>query len=119
MKILIVDDQEIDREVIKKILSDYEVIEESNGTSAWRKLLEDKDIELLISDVLVPDMDGRELVHLLRHNEALCDLPVILISGGFSDGMIDFEDKVNPEKTKFLLKPLSKDELIKTIKELV
>ncbi|GEM_PF-6437531 len=119
MKVLIVDDQEIDREVIKKMLSEYEVVEESNGTSAWRRLLEDPSIKLLVSDVLVPDMDGRELVHLLRSNEALCDLPVILISGGFSDGMIDFEDKVNPEKTKFLLKPLSKDELTKVIKELL
>lgn len=119
MKVLIVDDQEIDRELVKRMISDYETIEEPSGTTAWRRLLEDKEITLLISDILIPDMDGRELVHLIRHNEDLCDLPVILISGGFSDGMIDFEDKVNPEKTRLLLKPLSKDELIKTIKELL
>lgn len=119
MKVLIVDDQDIDRELIKRMLSEFKIIECPSGTSAWQALLEDSSISVVVSDILMPDMDGRELVHLLRHNEDLCDLPVVLVSGGFSDGMIDFEDKVNPEKTRLLLKPLSKDELIKTIKELL
>ena len=59
MKILVVDDEQLIREVIKEYLENdgYEVIEASNGEEAIDKALKD-DISLIIMDIMMPKLDG-------------------------------------------------------------
>ena len=83
-KILVVDDSRIVRASIRKHLAaDYELVEEGDGLAGWNRLCADPGIQLLISDLSMPELDGMELVARVRAAEEarIRELPVIIISG--------------------------------------
>lgn len=78
--ILIVDDNSELRIFIKECLSDkYTVTEANNGIEAL-KIIENKNIDIIISDIMMPVMDGLELCNELKSNIAYSHLPLILLS---------------------------------------
>lgn len=82
-KILVVDDDEEVRVVVAEFLEDfgYSVVQADGGKSALRLLEEIPSLQLIISDIRMPDMSGIELTDLATARKA--DLKVILISGYF------------------------------------
>ncbi len=80
-KILLVDDEEAIRKMIRAILGVelYEFGEAVNGLEA-QALLEKQHFDLIITDVIMPDCDGIELVMAIRRK--LPDIKVIVMSGG-------------------------------------
>jgi DNA-binding NtrC family response regulator len=80
-RILLVDDEEAIRSMISVVLKadDREFVEAANGSEA-QELLSASSFDLVISDVIMPDCDGIELVMSIRHKHP--DLPVIIMSGG-------------------------------------
>jgi DNA-binding NtrC family response regulator len=80
-KILLVDDEEAIRKMVRVILGDefYEFAEASNGLDA-QVLLGKQPFDLIITDVIMPDCDGIELVMAVRRK--LPDIKVIVMSGG-------------------------------------
>lgn len=81
-KILIVDDTDINREILAEMLGgDYIILEASNGKEAL-SLLQDKstEISLVLLDMVMPEMDGLELLEIMGKNGMLSDIPVIMIS---------------------------------------
>ena len=62
-KVLIVEDEIINREILKRILSDdYEVLEASNGSEALDILKKTRGINAIILDIIMPVMDGMEFL---------------------------------------------------------
>jgi CheY-like chemotaxis protein len=84
--ILVVEDEDAVRAVACRILRrhGYEVIEPSSATEALAIALE-RDIDLVLTDVVMPHMSGRELAEALR--EAKPELPVLFMSG-YSQGVL-------------------------------
>ncbi|WP_410499261.1 response regulator [Chitinibacter sp. S2-10] len=83
-RILVVDDSRIVRATIKKHLSEmYDLVEEGDGEAGWRRLMSDESIDLLLSDLTMPELDGLGLLARVRASgEArLHYLPIIIISG--------------------------------------
>lgn len=83
MRVLVVDDAEINRELLEDILSDagMETVSASEGAEAMEILEKDfQDIQAVVTDLVMPGMDGFELLQQLRNNRKLCDIPVIVIS---------------------------------------
>jgi len=80
-KILLVDDEEAIRKMVRAILGDelYEFAEAGNGLDA-QAVLEKQKFDLVITDVIMPDCDGIELVMAVRRK--LPDIKVIVMSGG-------------------------------------
>lgn len=80
-KILLVDDEEAIRKMVRAILGGelYEFWEAFNGLEA-QLLLEKQKFDLVISDVIMPDCDGIELLMAVRHK--FPDMKVIIMSGG-------------------------------------
>ncbi|WP_404375809.1 response regulator [Vreelandella aquamarina] len=80
--ILLVDDDEQFRYTAKQMLQidNYRVIEASQGKEAIKALESHHDIELVITDICMPEMDGTELIRSLK--ERYPSLPVLAISGG-------------------------------------
>lgn len=80
-KVLVVDDVEDIRNGIKDILENigYIVTTAANGIQAI-SIIKDKPIDLIITDILMPDMDGIELCR--KTKELYPDMKFILISGG-------------------------------------
>lgn len=66
--ILIVEDEEINRRILKKLLSKYyDVFEAENGEEAWKLISEKKDeISAVLLDIIMPVMDGHMLLKLIR-----------------------------------------------------
>jgi signal transduction histidine kinase len=103
-KILIVDDKPQNLYVLEKLLGqlEVEVLQTTSGIEALGLSLE-HDFCLAIVDVQMPEMDGYELVELLRGNPSTTSLPVIFISAIYSDeyhhrkgydtGAVDFLSK--------------------------
>jgi two-component system sensor histidine kinase/response regulator len=104
-KILIVDDKPQNLYVLEKLLAqieEVEVLKANSGPEALELTLE-YDFCLAIVDIQMPEMDGYELVELLRGNPATANLPVIFVSAIFSDeyhhrkgydaGAVDFMSK--------------------------
>jgi PAS domain S-box-containing protein len=85
--VLVVDDQDVQRTIIKKHLlelSDVEVIEAGNGVEALA-LLKSASVSLLITDLGMPEMDGFALLKEVRGNPSFETLPIIVNSSASSD----------------------------------
>lgn len=115
MKILIVDDEPLIREVIKEYcaLENYEVIEAENGVEALEKI-KTNDIDIIVLDIMMPKLDGFST---LKEIKQIKNIPVILLSArkeefdklmGFDLGSDDY-----------MTKPFSPKELIARIKAIL
>lgn len=78
--ILLVEDNQELRSFIRDTLAEYyQVYEAGNGTEAL-KVIENNNIDIIISDVVMPVMDGIELCNELKTNTAYSHIPIILLS---------------------------------------
>ena len=79
--ILVVDDDAAIREVVVDILemSDYRVKTASNGVDALKQIKQDAPIAVLL-DLMMPLMDGRELLHRCRLDPQCAHLPIAIMS---------------------------------------
>src|SRR5574344_1843937 len=82
-KILIVDDVEINRDILSLILEDlYEIIQAEDGEQAINILNErSNDISAILLDLIMPKVDGYEVIKYLKEQKFLKNIPVIIISG--------------------------------------
>ena len=100
--ILIVDDTEMNIDILVEALQDdYELIVAINGLEAI-ELLEEQKPDLILLDIMMPEMDGYEVLKKLKKNIDLESIPVILLSAitdsdskskGFSLGAVDYVTK--------------------------
>jgi two-component system cell cycle sensor histidine kinase/response regulator CckA len=114
--ILLVEDEEGLRSLNARGLRSrgYSVIEASNGVEAL-EALEEKDgaVDLVVSDVVMPEMDGPTLLRAMRvHNP---DLKIIFVSGYAEDAFAKSLDE--DEKFEFLPKPFTLSQLVGKVKE--
>ena len=81
-KILIVDDSEFNRAILKEILEEtYEIIEADGGKEALHKIDEyGMKISLVLLDIIMPEKDGFEVLKYMEEERLISDIPVIIIS---------------------------------------
>jgi len=116
--ILVVEDEPAVREIVSTILKDtgYDVFEASNGREALDRYGEHPEhIDLLITDVVMPEMYGTQLAETLR--ETRPDMNVLFISG-YTDASIQ-ERTLLEEDAHFLQKPFKPKFLLKKIEEIL
>lgn len=122
LPILVVDDNEFIRASMIKFLQSnrYNVIGSANATDAMKKLSEQL-FSIIITDVLMPDTDGFELVdHIRGQSEPLCSTPIIAISGGGRTVDADAVLGALEEKVDLILKkPFSKKDLLDNVARLI
>lgn len=118
---LIVEDEETAAQLIDKMLSKlgFETILCTNGKTAFEVLMHDQEvIDIVITDIVMPDMNGKELLHLIRSNEATMDIPVVIVSGLIEEKELgDLARRYNPSLTKFITKPVDPDKLQTCLEE--
>ncbi|MCH7832771.1 MAG: response regulator, partial [Proteobacteria bacterium] len=116
--VLLVEDEDAVRMFGARALRNkgYNVLEAENGEGALDVInATDENIDLIISDVVMPGMDGHTLVQLVRHE--LPDVKVILMSGYAEDV---FRDEIDRDPTiEFLAKPFSLRGLASKVKEVM
>ena len=81
-KILIVDDSELNRAILTEILCDeYSIIEAENGLQALKIMKEhEKEISLILLDIVMPDLDGFAVLDVMKKDQIIEHIPVIMIS---------------------------------------
>ena len=110
--ILLVDDEENYRELIAKVLTkaEYTVLQAADGMGAL-SLLERSNVDLVISDILMPVLNGYALVARLR--EKWPDMPVILTTGFLSP---DAAKSMMKGSVDFIPKPINAETLLDMVR---
>ncbi len=117
--ILVIDDDPILRQVIRLALeaAGHTVLRGENGRKAVESI-EHEHIDLLITDILMPEMDGVETVRAVRRVQP--NLPIIAISGGGPGNVADYLGLARVfGATATLTKPIHPEELLQLVSQLV
>ena len=115
-RILLVDDEDLVRRMIKTVLNfhGYQVVEAEDGIDAVEKFrAASPKIDLVLMDYHLPRLNGREA--LVRIREIDPKLPAVIFSGGLHDGI----DDAGLEGVAFLHKPFENAELFRLVRELL
>lgn len=116
--ILIVDDDLVNLTVLGSLLEKhhYQVTQAIDGKSAL-DILSHKSFDLLIFDVMMPNMNGFELTEIVRQENPLEALPIVFLSA--SSSAEDIESGKRCGGNGYLTKPIQKDKLIPCIEKLI
>ena len=80
-KILIVDDSKLNRDILKEILGEtYNYLEAENGNQAIQMIGENIGIDLMLLDINMPQMNGFEVLEIMKRSQCIAETPVIMIS---------------------------------------
>ncbi|MHB1951458.1 MAG: response regulator [Acidiferrobacteraceae bacterium] len=115
-RILIADDSRVIRKVIAQILkSDFDLIEKEDGEAAWQALQSDT-VDVVITDMEMPRMDGCGLLSRLRTSDrsVLQNLPVIVITGAEDDETKNRAFECGA--TDFITKPIDRIQLLARVR---
>ncbi|MDX2243625.1 MAG: PAS domain S-box protein [Leptolyngbyaceae cyanobacterium bins.302] len=115
-KILVVDDKWENRSVISNLLSPigFEVLEAIDGRDGWQQLL-DFCPDLVITDLMMPDKDGFELINQIRNSESFKDLIIIVSSASVFEA--DQYRSIEAGGNDFLPKPVLAGELLQKLQK--
>ena len=111
-RILIVDDEILTHRILKYLLQPkYEVYSKLNGREAFDFLMMDGLFDLIITDVEMPLLNGKELIEKLNARSSMANIPVIMISGNeeFDPTSLIHSNQIR----SFMRKPIETD-LFKT-----
>ena len=118
--VLIVDDDFINRKLISVLLKKHpdligQMTEAENGAEALTKVKEDSSINLILLDIMMPILDGREFIKIFRSEESNNSIPIIVLSTDDTQRTTVF----NLGADAFLLKPIKEGDLIHAIEKLI
>lgn len=116
LKILIVDDEEINLEVMKAHLTDpgLELVTVTRGQEALDILNEQADFDLVLLDVMMPGMSGFEVCRTIRKRYLPSELPVIIITA--KDQIEDLVQAFSIGANDYIAKPFSRAEFLARVK---
>ena len=116
IKILVVDDESRMRKLVRDFLvrKDYDVLEAGDGEEALDIFYKDKEVALIILDVMMPKMNGWEVVREVRENSKV---PIIMLTakGDESDELMGFDLGVD----EYIAKPFSPKILVARVEAIL
>ena len=118
LKVLIVDDDFINRKLLQALLKKYpdiirDTVEAENGSEALAAIKGDPGINLVLLDVIMPVLDGKEFLKVFRSDSNNSGTPVLVLTTDDTQKSAIFELGADD----FLLKPINEDELINKIRK--
>jgi len=114
-KILIVDDDKISREIFQEYLKDFSesLIMFEDGKCAYEKLSSENKISLVITDIIMPEMDGWELIKKIRGLPKHKKTPIIVVTS--AEELDDISKLFELGGLWFFNKPIEKTKLIELV----
>lgn len=114
--LLVEDNEELLVLMVRLLQGRYHILKAGNGVEAL-DILEREEVDLIVSDVMMPQMDGIELCHTIKNKFETCHIPFILLTAMISD-----EDRVEGYKSGadgYICKPLRLSVLLAKIENLL
>lgn len=118
-KVLVVDDVELNRDILEEILKDeYTVIQAENGKRALEIIQNDQEeIAVILLDLIMPEMDGFQVLEVIKENKWMDKMPVLIISG---ENSVEIEKKCfDYGISDFIKKPFDNKLVKKRVKNVV
>ena len=114
--ILVVDDDSVARRIARRTLEQagYKVSESADGETALRRLREDDPYSLVVLDLDMPHVGGREVVREVRNSAATAGLPVLVLTG--TEGAGSEIELIDAGADDYLRKPLDPPRFISRVK---
>lgn len=106
-KILLAEDGTVDALLLRNILTraGYHVVTVPNGARALEVLESDPDIDMVVTDVVMPEMDGAELLRTIRSRKNLARLPVVFVTATSDSTLV--REALGLGLGGYILKPLT------------
>jgi signal transduction histidine kinase len=119
MKILTVDDNPDDRVLLERALMSqgHFVLSAPNGARAWERAL-DSPPDLIISDIMMPEMDGFELCRRVKTDDRLRHVPFIFYTATYVEEK-DEQLALSLGASRFLIKPLELPDFLDAVKAVI
>ena len=115
MKILVAEEDENSRQLLETVLlgEGFEVVSFDNGLKAFAHL-QTEVVDLIVSDILMPEMDGYGLCRAVKQNHSLQNVPFIFYTATYTSSQ-DERFALSLGATKFLIKPMVMTDLLQVI----
>ncbi|GAB7023374.1 response regulator [Salidesulfovibrio brasiliensis] len=110
-KILIAEDDRISQKLAVKIVEEmgHQAYVSPHGKHAYEALMASNDFDMLMTDIMMPEMDGRQLIQTLRGDQQFANFPIIIMSAVV--GVSEISNLLKLGATLFLAKPLDRKEI--------
>lgn len=105
-KILIAEDDPLSQRFVSTVVErmGHSAFVSPNGRHAWETIRAENQFDLLITDIMMPGMDGTTLIRTIRGEERFKELPIIIMSAFI--GMSDISNLLDIGATWFMAKPV-------------
>lgn len=115
-KVLVVDDEIRNIFALGKILEDkeIEVLEAENGKIAVDVLKDNKNVDLVLMDIMMPEMDGYEAMTIIRKTPEINNIPIICLTAKAMKE--DYEKAISSGANDYLSKPIDENKLFSMLK---
>ncbi|MDJ0517639.1 MAG: ATP-binding protein [Trichodesmium sp. MO_231.B1] len=115
-KIMIVDDEPVNLQVLVNILSlqNYSIVQAMDGIEALKIIEQGYQPDVILLDVMMPKMTGYEVTQKLRKNFLPSELPILMLTA--KNQVYDLVEGLNAGANDYLTKPISKNELMARLK---
>ncbi|ADU62883.1 MAG: response regulator [Pseudodesulfovibrio sp.] len=117
--ILIVDDSKTVRNLVAFIMKKegFKVTTAEDGLDGLEKLYSAKEVDLIVSDVNMPRMDGLTFIKTVREQEAYRDIPIVVLSTEGQDK--DIQTGLTVGANLYMVKPAQPEKLVRNVKMLL
>ena len=114
-KILAIDDNVMQLEIFKKMLSDKYSLHTASGASAALVFMNANEVDLILLDIEMPNISGFDFLSDIRKIPSYMNVPIIIVSGNTGDDF--FAQARSSSAFAVLSKPVTSDMLINTIEK--
>jgi len=115
-KVLVVDDDMRNIFALSSVLEEYDMVVASadNGRDAIELLQDDPDVDIVLMDIMMPEMDGMETMREIRKVAKLKDLPIVAVTAKAMKG--DREKCIEAGAWDYLAKPVDTDQMLAVLR---
>ena len=110
--VLVVDDVKENVDVLVELLKEYDLVTALDGQTAL-EVIEEEDIDLILLDIMMPEMDGFEVCSQLKSSKNTVNIPIIFLSA--KDKGEDIQKGFNLGAVDYITKPFNPNELISRV----
>ena len=113
LTILAVDDNPLNLDILVDLLKEYEVLVSLNAKNGL-ELLKEYDVDLILLDIMMPQMNGIEMAHILKSQINTQNIPILFLSANSDEESI--EDGLDAGAVDYVIKPFRPKELLARVK---